>query len=108
MARSALAPQKVVASGLNATMSAANVDGHSVRSNGRTIIVVDNADASPMNVTLQTPGQIGGLDISEQVIAVPAGESRYIKLDKVHERLNRDVYVDFSSVTSLTIAALQI
>jgi len=105
MARTALQVQPITSAGTDLTLTSANVDGHSVRNNGRTFILVVNGDASPMTVTLQTPGSVQGLAIADQTITVPASESRYIFFKKVHEQPNRDVYVDFSSVTSLTCGA---
>lgn len=115
MARSQLATQQTVAAGLNATYTAANAAGHFIAGTGRVLLHVKNGGGSSINVTLETPGQVDGLDIADQVVAVPAGGERFIGpfSQRTYDRPAGaadagKVYVDFSGVTSVTIAALEV
>lgn len=110
MARTALNIQKIDIGGLNAVFSAANVDGHSIDNDGHQWLRVNNGGAGAVNVTLQTPKKIGGVDIADPVIAVPAGEERDIKLPEpgIGNQSDGAVWVDFSGVTSVTVAALEL
>lgn len=115
MARTALAAQQVTDSGLNATYSAANVDGHSIPGDGDGILHVKNGSGSSINVTIQTPGNVGGNAVADRVVAVPAGGERFIgPFDATaYNRAIGDtdggkVYVDFSAVTTVTVALLAV
>lgn len=114
MARSALAVQTVTITGLNPSFTAANVDGHSIVNDGRTVLYVKNGGAGSVNVTIQTPGSVDGNAIADRVVAVPAGEDRIIGpfAPRVYNQQSgadaHAVYVDFSAVTSVTVAALRI
>lgn len=113
MARTNLAKQSVIRTGLTPVFTAANVDGHHIDGDGQTVLYVKNGGASSINVTAQTPQQEAGLDVAELVVAVPAGGERIIGRFPA-ATFNRPtgaadagkVYVDFSGVTSVTVAAL--
>lgn len=113
MARTALASQTADADGLAVSFTAANVDGHSIDGGGDVILLVVNGDASPINVTVQTPAQQDGLDVAENVVTVAAGATQAIAglaartFDRPTGAADAGkVYVDFSAVTSITVAAL--
>lgn len=112
MPRSALSVQSVRPEGTAPTYSAANVDGHSIPGTGDVVLHVKNASAASMNVTVQTPGNQEGLAIADQVVAVPASGERFIGRFRP-TTYTRDagadvgqVYIDFSAVASVTVAAL--
>ncbi len=118
MARSDLARQKIAAAGLDfdAALAAANVDGHSIPNEGKlTFVAVQNGGGGGINVTIQTPKVLDGdLAVGERVIAVGAGET-YLAgpfpkdtYNQVGGADNGKIYVDFSDVTSVTVAALYI
>lgn len=114
MPRTALTIQTPTPDGVAPAFSAANVDGHSLgNSDGATMLYVKNGAAGAVTVTVQTPGTVDGLAIPDRTISVPAGGERLIG------RLRPDVYnrppggtdegaiyVDFSAVASVTVAAL--
>jgi hypothetical protein len=111
MARSALAVQQIRRTGLAASYSAANALGHSITNTTGVFIHVKNGSGSSINVTVQTPGTIDGLAIADQVVAVAAGADKMIGpfLPGVYEQPGSDdVYVDFSDVTTVTVAALKV
>lgn len=115
MPRTALATQTADSDGLTVAFTAANVDGHSIPGGGQTILLVDNASAGAINVTVQTPATQDGLAVAEQVVAVPAGATSAIAglSSRTFDRPSGatdpgQVYVDFSAVASVTVAALAV
>lgn len=104
MARTALASQQVTTSGLTATMSAANVDGHEV---SPSILVVTNGSGGSINVTSVTPGTVDDNVVADKIVAVGAGATKYIKVSSQgYAKANGKVDVNFSAVTSVTVASL--
>jgi hypothetical protein len=112
MARTALSVQEIVRTGLDPSYEAANTDGESVANDGRTFVHVDNASGGSINVTVVHPGTVDGLAVADLVVAVPAGEDRMI--GPFPARFNQTgsdagkLYVDFSAVASVTVAALRV
>lgn len=111
MARTTLATETIDRDGIDPTYSSANADGEEVANSGRMFIHVMNGSGASIDVTIQTPGTVDGLTISDKVVAIAAGEDAMIG-PFPPAIYNRDpgetdtVYVDFSAVTSVTIAAL--
>lgn len=113
MARTALASQQTDDAGITVAFTAANVDGHVIEGSGDTLLLVDNGSGGPINVTVQTPATQDGLAVAEQVVAVAAGAIKAIGPFKpaTYDRPTGaadagDVYVDFSAVATVTVAAL--
>lgn len=114
MARTALASHALVDEGVAVTMTAANVDGHSIAGGGDVILLVENGSAGSINVTIQTAATTDGLAVADQVVAVAAGALKAIGPFKptTYDRASGaadagKVYVDFSAVTTVTCAALE-
>lgn len=102
-----LAAQAVTLTGLNPSFAAAaNTD--TIKADGRTTLWVKNGAGAPINVTVVTPKTDNGLAVADLVVAVPAGEQRLIG------PFGRDLFadpngqagIDYSSVTTITVAAL--
>lgn len=115
MARTDLSVQDIARSGLAPSFSAANADGHAIYNDGKTFIEVKNTDASPITVTIQTPGTVDGLAISDRTVTIPAttGDKMIgpFPPDKYNQISGSDkgkVYVDFSAVSNVTVAALRL
>jgi hypothetical protein len=113
MARTDLTVQEIVKSGLEPSYTSASADGHAVANNGRTFLHVKNGGGSPITVTIQTSTTIEGLAVADQTVSVPASEERLIGPFSTHfeQPSGADkgkVYVDFSDVTSVTVAALRV
>lgn len=117
MARTALVPVSAVDIGIATPFTAANVAGHSIPGGGDTLLLVNNASGSPINVTVQTPATEGtaGLAVAEQIVAVAAGTIATIGRfnPTLYDRPSGGsdpglVYVDFSAVTSVTVAAITV
>lgn len=106
MARTDLAVQRVTRSGLDPAYEAANVDGHAVTNDGRTILHVKNGDTVAHSVTVVTPKQVHGLDVADLVVSVPAGGERLFgPFPPV--TFGRVADVDYDAVTGVTVAAFR-
>lgn len=109
MARTALTPVQVPIAGVALSPTAANVDGHSIVYKDTLFLYVNNASASPVTVTIQTPKTISGLGVDDQPVVVAAGAEALIRIggySDLYRRSDGTVYVDFSAVTSVTVEAL--
>jgi len=115
MATTALTLQTIVRTGLNPSLvAAASGDGNVFDNSSRRVYLwVDNQDASPTTVSVDTPNAVDGLAIPSKDISVPAGEARLIgPFPAMYEQYDADntieqaVKVTYSSVTSLTVGAI--
>lgn len=107
MARTAITPQTPTVAGAAVTYEPANVDGNSVDlATGPKLLHVKNGSGASITVTLPTPGTVAGLAIADRTVAVPAGGERLIRLDRVVRQTNGTAHVDYSAVTTVTVAAL--
>lgn len=110
MARTVLTPQKVVPAGLVPTMTAPTVEGDVLPADGRSVLIIANGAGAPINVTAQTPATMGGLAVGEQIVAVAAAAVRHMIGPFDAATYGRPdsgadpgmVYIDYSSVTSVT------
>lgn len=115
MARTALVPTDTADEGAVVTFTAANAAGHSIPGGGDTILLVNNASGGSINVTVQTPATEDGLAVADQVVAVGAGVIKSIGRFKptLYDRPSGGadpglVYVDFSAVATVTVAAVNV
>ena len=110
MARTELTHQVIVPTGLEQTYAAAHVDGNKFTNDGRMFLHVKNGAGAPITVTIQTPGTVGDLAIADQAVTVTNGEERMIGPfpPNIYNQADRMVYVDYSSVTTITVAVLQL
>lgn len=106
--RVALAPQKIVATGLTPSLTAPTVDGDVIPT-GQYGMWVTNGSGAPINVTAQTPQTVEGLAVSENIVAVPAGQTKVIGPFPAgtYGRPSGGadpgkVYVDYSAIASVT------
>lgn len=111
MARTALTVAKVDLDGVVQNLSAANVDGHSIQLGGQPgWLIVNNGSGAGITVTIQAPGKVAGADVTDPTASVGAGAVALIKIpvESVFAQTGGSVWVDFSSVTSVTCQAYQI
>jgi hypothetical protein len=114
MPRTALNPQTVTIAGLTPAYTAANVDGHSIVTNGRQFLHVKNGGGAPITVTVQTPVTVKGRAVAEDTVTVTNAQERMIGpfTVGVHDQASGadrgKVYVDFSAITSVTVAAITV
>lgn len=110
MARTSITPQRITSAGVELSMTAANVDGHSIPMGSGLVLLVRNGDAADKTVTIPTPQSVDGLAVTDRTVTVTAGEDRYIALGThpVYAQDGGSAWVDFSAVTSVTVALLQV
>ena len=111
MARTQLAAQTADVDGLTPVYTAANVDGHWVLPGD--IVHVKNGGGGAITVTAVTGATKGGLAVADSPVSVPAGQERMIgglRADVFAQESGTDagrVYIDFSAVASVTVAAIR-
>jgi len=114
MTMTVLAVQNSVVTGLEETYSAANADGHSIANEaGDVILRVKNGSGADITLTFATPAKIAGLDIENPTCVVTLGEERTcgpFRTDVFNQVSGslRGVFVTFSGVSSLTVAAIRV
>lgn len=110
MARTALTAQRIPSSGLEVAASAANVDGHSISLGDGMILYVLNGSGGSITVTIPTPQTVDGLAVADRTVVVEAGEFRLVALrgNSVYRQADGTAWVDFSAVTSVSAALLQV
>lgn len=117
MATTLIALQTTSRQGLQlTTQAAASGDGNAFdNSNQDVLLFVNNGGGGSINVSVDTPESYDGIAIPAQVIAVPAGQARYIgpfpsRYSQVDtdNNLGRAVKVTYSGVTSVTVACIKV
>ena len=115
MAYTNIAVQSITKSGLAPTYTAATaVDGNMFTNTGKEFIHVVNADAGAINVTIPTPATVAGLSIEDKVVAVPGNtdmmigpfEAGFFNQPAGGTDAGK-VYVQYSAVVNVTVAALR-
>jgi hypothetical protein len=77
---------------------------------GQNKLIVNNASASSMNVTVRaTTGSklVDGTSIADKVVSVPAGTLAVIREASTEQQADGNVYVDYSASASITAYLLQ-
>jgi hypothetical protein len=113
MARTALNPTSITINGVAPTLAAANVDGIWIQNKGREYIHVLNGSGAPITVTVVTAKTAEGRAIADDTVTIPAGQARLIGpfRHNLHDNPAPDkgkVFINFSSVTTVTIAAFRL
>lgn len=118
MAYTELTLQVSARTGLEAAyVSGDSANGHSFDNAEENVCIhVLNGGGSPTNVTIITPGTIDGIAITDMVVAVPAGEERFIGpfANSLYGQVDADnsideaVGFDLSVDTSVTLAAIKL
>lgn len=73
MARASVTTQKVTLDGLNLSPTAPTVDGDVIDC-GAVMVFLENTTGAPVNVTVESPLTVDGLDVEDLVVAVPAND----------------------------------
>ncbi len=96
--------------GYEPTLVAANVDGNFFDNDGMTFLFVDNADVSPVDVTIDSAADCDqGFD-HNIVVTVPASEQRLVgpfPKGRFNDS-NDQAQITYAAVTSLTIEAIRL
>jgi hypothetical protein len=113
VARIPLTVQTVNRNGVAETFVAANTDGHWVTNDGRTWLEVVNGSGGAVTVSVQTPGTVDSLAVSERQVSIPAGARRKLGPwpPNFYNQAAGDIgtiYVDYSGASSVTVAAFSL
>lgn len=89
-----------------------NVNGNSFQNNGRVLLYVSNGSGGELTVTIDTPYILDGLELTDSVITIDDGDEAIIGPFPTRSYNQRGsdqgkVFVDWSSGTSVTAAAIQ-
>ncbi|WP_432136833.1 hypothetical protein [Streptomyces sp. bgisy154] len=107
-----LSVQAITADGLDPTYAAASAGGDKVRPGKTTFLHVINGDASPITVTLATPGNYyGSLANPDLTVTVAASGEQMIPVPVTPFADSSDsglASISYSAVASVTVAALRI
>ena len=118
MAYTYLAPQTITAAGLQATYSAAPGagagNGSAIDGTGDIVLHVKNGGGAPITVTVITGGTLEGEPVADKAITVTNGTEKFIgpfrptAFNQPSGGSNpNQVLVDYSAITSVTVAALK-
>jgi hypothetical protein len=114
MARTALTVQQMSRDGVVPTYAAANADGNSFANDSRTFLHAKNGSGGSITLTFVTPNTEDGLAIADHTVAIAAGAEKIVSdlgegtFEQPSGADKGLVYVDYSDVTSLTVAAIRI
>ncbi|GGM76955.1 hypothetical protein GCM10012275_54530 [Longimycelium tulufanense] len=80
-----------------------------VYTGGKRTLVVNNASAGSITVTIPTPSGAGldGLDVPDRIVTVDAGKLAVIREFATALQSDGKVYVDFSASTSVTAVVVE-
>lgn len=103
-----VATQQVVRAGLAPAYSAASAGGDAAAPGGSSFLHVKNAGASPVTLTVVTPGTIEGFAIADLTVSIPAAGERMVGPlgDVFRDPATGLVALTWSAVTSVTFAAI--
>jgi hypothetical protein len=112
MARTVINRQDIVVTGLAPVYSAGDLaNGHQFDNDGNTFLHVKNTGAGACTVTIQTYGKVGGASLTNLTVVVPitTGDRMIGPFDPtVFNQAGGAVYVDLSTGTGVTLAALHL
>lgn len=107
MARTAITPQTVTTAGAAITLEAANVAGNSVDlTTGAKVMWIKNGDAGSITVTLPSVATVDGLALADRTVTIAGTTEKHFRLHDAQKRTDGTVYINYSAVTSVTVAAL--
>ncbi len=107
-------PQKVVPGGLSGATyhgSLSTSDTYLVRNDGRVILHFKKTGAGNCVVTLETPGTVDGLAVSDRTVTVPATTGDVFMgpfSPRVYNDVSGDLKITLSEVTGLSFAVLRV
>lgn len=103
---SVLTVQQIARSGLDPSYASAAGGGDTVPNDEKTFLHVKNGGGSSITVTIQTPGTVDSLAITDRAVSVPNGEERMIGPFPA-SYYGSTLTLSYSDVTSVTIAAIR-
>lgn len=109
MSRTAATVQQMSRAGVTPTYNAAHADNNYFANDGRTLLQVLNVGAE-MTVTIQTPGTVDGLAISDRAVVVPLTTGNKMIgpfPPDIYNQSDGTVYVDWSRTSDVTFAVMR-
>jgi hypothetical protein len=109
MARQDLAVQQVSRAAITPAYTAAHVDGHQIPNDGQVMLHVKSGGTGA-TVTVQIPAKVDGQAVTNRTYVMGTSTERMIGPfpPTTYNQGAGQVYVDFSSVTTMTLAAIRI
>ena len=111
MARGAITLQNISLSGITPSFAAAASDGDGFLNTGDTYLQIKNGSGADITAAMQTPAKIDGIDIAEITVVIPATTgNKIIGPFETHifNQSDGKVYVDYTAVTTVTVAAFKL
>lgn len=112
MARTTLAVQQITLGGATPALVAGDAaNGHDFVNDGHTFLHIKNTGGAAVTVTIQTPAKVGGMDVSELEVSIPAtnGDRMIGPFNPtIFNQTNQRVNVNLSSDTGVTIGAFNL
>lgn len=103
-----LAAQVLAVAGTVPTYTAASAGGDTAPVGGGLRLHVVNGSASPITVTVVTPGTLGGLAIADAALSVPASGHGFIPLTAVYrDPVTGRAAITYSATATVSVAVLQ-
>lgn len=108
MARTALTVQQISRAAITPTYAAANVDGHSIPADGETFIHVKTGGTGA-TVSVPVPALVDGQAVTDKSYVIGTNSERMIGPfpKDPYAQASNEAYINFSSVTTVTIAAFR-
>lgn len=93
---------------LDAGAVAAAAGGDTAPCGDGRFLYVANGGASPITVTVATPGEVKGLAVADAALVVAAGAAGAIPLTRLFAGAGGRASITYSAVTSVTVAAYEL
>jgi hypothetical protein len=105
-----LTVQQAVPAGLAASAASAAGGGDQYPNNGKTLLKVINGGGSSIDVTIAPTNTVKGYSLEDIVVAVAGGATKYLGPYEpaLFNNSSGRVAVAYSSVTSVTVAAISL
>ncbi|MCX4572286.1 hypothetical protein OHB41_03615 [Streptomyces sp. NBC_01571] len=103
----AISAQRVAVAGTAVTYQSAASGGDTAPVGGGLKLHVANGGASPITVTVVTPGTLDGLAIADAALSIPASGNGFIPLTSVYrDPVTGRANITYSAVTSVNVAVI--
>jgi hypothetical protein len=104
-----IAPTGIV---LDTYLIAAEAAGNSfpIDADQKTIFVCKNGAGAPITLTFRTPPTVGGVAVAEQTVTVTNAKTEVVSNfpKSLFQQTDGSCYVDYSAVTTITVAVLKL
>jgi hypothetical protein len=111
MARTAYTVQSAALAGTALTFAAPTLANDSAVPNAGRVLLVNNASASAVTVTLHSNYKVHNLTVPDRTVSVPAGSIGAISINPTateHLQSDGTFWIDYSSITTVTVAFVSV